>query len=54
MATDPVCNMEVDEKQAKYKSRFGGKEYYFCSKECKDDFDDKPQLYTVGAEEIKE
>ncbi len=37
MVKDPVCNMQVD-KDTKYKSDKDGKTYYFCSKECKEEF----------------
>ena len=37
MATDPVCNMEVDEKTALSGVK-DGTSYYFCSPGCKDEF----------------
>ena len=42
MATDPVCGMYVDEKTSKLKSEREGKEYYFCSTNCKIQFE-KPE-----------
>ena len=42
---DPVCGMDVDEKNAADTSRFDGKKYYFCSKDCKDKFDLQPERY---------
>jgi YHS domain-containing protein len=48
MAIDPVCEMEVDEKKAKYKSEYEGKMYYFCSAGCKADFDAQPEDYVHG------
>ena len=45
MTKDPVCNMTVDEKTAKFKSDFGGKTYYFCSSQCKSNFDKNPAKY---------
>ncbi|MEM0287506.1 MAG: YHS domain-containing protein [Nitrososphaerota archaeon] len=42
---DPVCKMKVDEINAKYKSRYMDKDYYFCSKSCKDKFDKEPKAY---------
>jgi YHS domain-containing protein len=39
MAKDPVCKMEVDEKEAKYRTTYKNKTYYFCSDECKKRFD---------------
>lgn len=34
MATDPVCGMHVDEKNAVYKKEIDGKTIYFCSENC--------------------
>jgi YHS domain-containing protein len=45
MAKDPVCNMEVDEQSAKYKSEYEGKTYYFCNKMCKGSFEKDPGKY---------
>lgn len=35
MVLDVVCNMEMDEKSAKWKSEYKGKTYYFCAPMCK-------------------
>jgi len=35
MAKDPVCNMNVDEKSAKYISEIKGNKVYLCSSACK-------------------
>jgi YHS domain-containing protein len=35
MATDPVCRMSVDEKQAVATAVYEEKTYYFCSAGCK-------------------
>ncbi len=45
MAKDPVCNMEVGEKTAKWKSDYKGKTYYFCNPGCKSTFDKNPTKY---------
>jgi len=47
MAKDPVCGMEVDEKSTpqSLKSEHLGHFYYFCSAECKEEFDRSPQHY---------
>ncbi|MBX8632951.1 MAG: heavy metal translocating P-type ATPase [Thermoplasmata archaeon] len=39
MAKDPVCGMYVDENTAKLKSIVGDRSYYFCSTDCKEQFD---------------
>ena len=47
---DPVCNMQVDEKNATAQSEYQGQTYYFCSHNCKERFDKNPQQYvTLGA-----
>jgi YHS domain-containing protein len=43
--TDPVCGMQIDEKEAAGKSEYNGKQYYFCAPECKEKFDHNPQQY---------
>ena len=48
MAIDPVCGMEVDERSSKDKSTVQGQEYFFCSKECKEEFDADPEEYLGG------
>lgn len=45
MATDLVCKMQVDEKNARYKSTHMGQTYYFCSAGCKNEFDRNPMKY---------
>lgn len=45
MAIDPVCKMEVDEKQAAATSEYQGKTYYFCAVGCKTAFDADPEKY---------
>lgn len=45
LAIDPVCKMLVDERTAEYKSKYRGKEYYFCSLGCKKEFDVSPEKY---------
>ena len=44
MAKDPICGMNVNEKEAKEKGLVvtkAGKKYYFCSEKCKDEFEGK-------------
>jgi len=49
MTTDPVCHMEVDEESADFRSNLAGTEYYFCSQECKDEFENNPEEYSAAA-----
>ena len=45
MAIDPVCQMEVDEKNAPATSEYQGKTFYFCAVGCKKAFDKEPEKY---------
>ena len=48
MAADPVCGMSVDPDVARGKglgSRLGDRDYFFCGKGCKLEFDDDPERY---------
>jgi len=45
MAKDPICNMEVEESTAQWKSEYNGKTYYFCAPGCKKAFDANPEKY---------
>ena len=42
---DPVCGMEVDPTAAEWKTRHEGKEFFFCSKGCLEDFLEEPSAY---------
>jgi YHS domain-containing protein len=44
MTKDPVCGMEVDEKNA-LTSTYRGNHYAFCSPDCKQAFDREPEKY---------
>ncbi|MEM3159444.1 MAG: hypothetical protein QXJ74_01540 [Nitrososphaera sp.] len=45
MFKDPVCNMMVDEKKAKFTSKVGEKTVYLCSGMCKSEFDANPSKF---------
>jgi Cu+-exporting ATPase len=45
MPIDPVCGMEVEEKEAAGSSTYKGEIYYFCSLHCKEEFDKDPERY---------
>jgi P-type Cu+ transporter len=49
MTKDPVCKMDIDEKQTSFSSQYAGREYHFCSEECKDMFDSQPERYATTA-----
>ena len=42
---DPVCGMMIEEKDAVGTSEYEGQRYYFCSKDCKIEFDASPEDY---------
>ena len=47
---DPVCGMDVDQKRAEAagrKSEYKGTAYYFCSDNCKKDFEKDPGKFAV-------
>jgi YHS domain-containing protein len=44
MQRDPVCGMMVDEKKGS-KSEHDGTAYYFCSSNCKNEFDRDPHKF---------
>jgi len=50
---DPVCGMEVAGQTAPV-SNYDGKEYAFCSTECKEEFDSEPEHYTQMPEEASQ
>ena len=45
MTKDPVCGMNVDENKApyQYQSQYGGTKYNFCSEQCRQEFDRRPE-----------
>jgi P-type Cu+ transporter len=49
MVKDPVCGMSVDPKTAAGTSVYQGQTYYFCSTDCKAEFDKNPQKFTAKA-----
>ena len=53
MATDPVCEMAVDERGAEYATSFEGSTYYFCSRECRNEFDEDPRRYVGRLQEME-
>lgn len=47
MTRDPVCGMQIDERQAMHQSQFDGKNFSFCSETCKQTFDANPHRYST-------
>lgn len=42
---DPVCGMEIEPEDAVATSEHEGETYYFCSRDCKESFDESPEDY---------
>lgn len=53
MTTDPVCEKQVDERKAEYVSTFEGRSFYFCSRNCQEEFDQDPRRYEGSLQELK-
>lgn len=51
MAKDPVCGMEVSEKNAAATAVYQGRTYYFCSPACKRSFEKDPVKYVSAGKE---
>ena len=49
MVIDPVCGMELEEVSATEKSTYNSRTYFFCSEECKEEFEAEPEEY-IGEE----
>jgi YHS domain-containing protein len=47
MKRDPVCGMEVDEKDAPARTTYKGEMFYFCSEDCRDQFLRNPDAYVA-------
>jgi Cu+-exporting ATPase len=47
MARDPVCGMQVDEKQAAAAAAHEGKTYFFCAAGCRAAFVKNPEKYVA-------
>lgn len=48
-AKDPICGMKVD-KKTEYSSEYKGNKYYFCSENCKKNFQQQPEKYVAPQE----
>ena len=45
LSVDPVCGRTVDEAKASAKTEYAGQTYYFCSKDCQNNFELDPAGY---------
>ncbi len=46
-AKDPVCGMTIDPASAAGQSTFQGQTYYFCSDQCKRQFEAHPGTFAT-------
>ena len=49
MAIDPVCGMEIDERKPEFQTQFAGRKYFFCSEECRKEFENQPEEFVETA-----
>ncbi|MBZ5614865.1 MAG: YHS domain-containing protein [Acidobacteriia bacterium] len=49
MTTDPVCGMRIDEKESEFQTQFAGRKYFFCSEDCRKEFENEPEEYLETA-----
>lgn len=47
-ARDPICGMTVEVTTA-YSEAVGGQTYYFCSENCREQFDENPGRYGAAS-----
>ncbi len=47
---DPVCGMDVDPETAEYKTKYKGREYFFCAESCLESFNKDPEKYLNSAD----
>ncbi len=48
MMTDPVCNMQLDEKAVTHSLVFENETFFFCSEGCQAEFLRHPPDYLMG------
>lgn len=42
---DPVCGMKIETEDAVARVTYEGKDYYFCSESCQEEFEENPEDY---------
>ncbi len=42
---DPVCGMEIEPEDAVARVEYEGRDYYFCSESCEEEFKENPEDY---------
>jgi YHS domain-containing protein len=49
MAMDPVCGMKINDKNPEFHTELDGRNYVFCSEQCKQKFEESPEEYVESA-----
>ncbi|MGA9511512.1 MAG: YHS domain-containing protein [Candidatus Sulfotelmatobacter sp.] len=49
MTKDPVCGLKVDDGKSEFQTQFAGRKYFFCSDECRKEFEAEPEAYVETA-----
>lgn len=44
-AADPICLMRVEKEKAQFLQTYKDQTYYFCSKNCQEQFNQDPEKY---------
>jgi YHS domain-containing protein len=45
MTKDPVCGRQINESTVTTRGNYQGRDYQFCSQDCKRQFDQHPERY---------
>jgi protein SCO1/2 len=53
LVVDPVCKMQVKADASAPHAVFNGKTYYFCSDNCREQFQKKPQTYAAATQPVQ-
>lgn len=53
MKKDPVCKTKVDDENTENQSSYQDNTYYFCSTDCKKQFEDNPNKYVSKSSQQK-
>jgi YHS domain-containing protein len=49
MNIDPVCGMIIDDNNRDVQTMYAGRKFFFCSEECRKEFEDRPEEYVEPA-----
>lgn len=52
MPKDPVCKMDISRDDAESSAQYKGREYYFCSEECRETFEKEPEKYSEKGKRV--